>query len=378
MIDKIVVGSRISALRKSLGYSQAVFAEKLDVSTQAVSKWETGLALPDIETLLNISWICKISINSILEGGEFAGEYAGAGIDRTFFKLNQLLVCPKCRKLLKLNYQTPGEFELFYSCENGCKYYVKDGVADFGTREIPGEQWSLSFRNYDEYLHEHHWQTNPNYDRGLDSHEERWKIINKLKPRIILDVACGTGQGIKHIIKRINWPVTIIMADLSHRILKWDRIFYSDEWKNPYVDMIYLACDCANLPLIDECIDVVWSLGGFEGMQAKMMAGFKEGHRVLKPNGSTVYGISVVDDHESENTKKWVKLSENIDDNDDSALMEKMVDINQWLERCRQYGYSKNETIKIYGELPAPDTDKFPFDHEILQWMADYLVVSQK
>ena len=45
MIDKTLAGSRIAMLRKELGYSQAVFAEKLGVSAQAVSKWETGLAL---------------------------------------------------------------------------------------------------------------------------------------------------------------------------------------------------------------------------------------------------------------------------------------------------------------------------------------------
>jgi len=374
MINKTTVGNRIALLRKNLGYSQAVFAEKLNVSTQAVSKWETGATLPDIEILLNISWICKISINNILSGEEFSSECPG--IDRTFFKLSQILVCPKCKKPLKLNFQNPNE--LFYSCENGCEYYVKDGVVDFGTREIPGEQWSLSYRNYEEYLHEHHWPGNPNYKRGLDINEERWKIIEKIKPQIILDVACGTGQGIKHIIKRANFPVTVIMTDLSHRILKWNRIFYSDEWKNPYVDIIYLACDCANLPLIDGCIDVVFSNGGFESMQKKMMDGFKEGYRILKPDGSVVYNIAAVDDHKSENTKKWMSLSENIEDNEDFALMEKMHDIDQWFEKCRQYGYNKNETIKIYGELPAPDTDKFPYENEIMQWMASYVVVSKK
>ena len=373
MIDKIKVGKRIIALRKEHGYSQSEFAEKLSVTPQAVSKWETGLALPDIEILLTISWICRISINSILDSNEFTSE--SPGIDRTFFKLNQILVCPNCRKPLKLNFQNPNE--LFYACETGCKYYVKDGVVDFGTREIPGEQWSLSFRNYEQYLHEHHWQGNPNYNRGIDQKEEKWKIIEKIKPRIILDVACGTGQGIKHIINRVHWPVTVIMADLSHRILKWDRVFYSGEWKNPYVDMIYLACDCANLPLIDECIDVVWSLGGFESMQHKMMDGFKEGHRVLKPNGSTVYSMSLVDDLESENTKKWKELFLSLDESY-HVLEEKMRDIKQWLETCKQYGYNKNETIKIYGELPAPDTDTFPFENEILQWMADYIVTSQK
>ena len=56
----------------------------------------------------------------------------------------------------------------------------------------------------------------------------------------------------------------------------------------------------------------------------------------------------------------------------------RIIDLKQWLEICREYGYTKNETVKIYGELPVPDTDIFPYENEIMQWMADYVVVSQK
>lgn len=58
--------------------------------------------------------------------------------------------------------------------------------------------------------------------------------------------------------------------------------------------------------------------------------------------------------------------------------MEKMNDINQWLAKCERTGYRKNENVKIYGELPAQADDVFPFENEILQWMAEYVVVSQK
>lgn len=42
MIDKNAAGHRIALLRKELGYSQSQFAQKLNVSAQAVSKWENG------------------------------------------------------------------------------------------------------------------------------------------------------------------------------------------------------------------------------------------------------------------------------------------------------------------------------------------------
>lgn len=305
MVNKTDVGKRISRLRKNLGYSQAEFAEILDVSPQAVSKWETGLTLPAIEVLLNISWICKTSINNILEGDDYI-ECDVVGIDRGLLRLNKFLVCPECKKPLKLN--TQNLKTLFFECENIHRYYAIDGVVDFKTREIPGEQWSLSYRNYDEYLYEHHRPENPNYKRGLDRDDVIWKEIEKLHPRVILDIACGTGQGIKRQIKRINWPTTVIMVDISHRILKWNKIYYSTEWKNPYVEMVYIACDGANLPVLSDSVDVVFSYGGYESMQAKMPDGFREAFRALKSGGHAIYTKSLVEDHKSENTKKWIDL----------------------------------------------------------------------
>ena len=256
---------------------------------------------------------------------------------------------------------------------------IIDGVVDFRTREIPGEQWSLSYRNYEEYLHEHHWKGNPNYLRGLNEHDIIWEEVEKRHPKVILDMACGTGQGIKHIIKKITWPVTIIMVDLSHRILKWDKQFYSTEWKNPYVDMVYLACDGAHLPLMDQSVDLVFSNGGYESMQAKMMDGFREAYRVLKKDGCTVYNKSVIEDSNSSNSKKWMSLLLNsLESNEIGYWKDHLIDIEQWNNRCKATGFVHNTVTKIYGELPAPDTTIFPYENEMAQWMALYVVTSSK
>ena len=145
---------------------------------------------------------------------------------------------------------------------------------------------------------------------------------------------------------------------------------------NPYVDIVCLACDCARLPIQDGCIDLVVSNGGFESMQAKMMAGFREGHRVLTSRGHAIYNISVVGDHSSENTKKWKRLYRSLDET--YHLHERLFDIGEWEKICVQTGYSSTETKEIYGELPAPEGDEFPFENEVLQWMAEYLCVSGK
>lgn len=36
------------------------------------------------------------------------------------------------------------------------------------------------------------------------------------------------------------------------------------------------------------------------------------------------------------------------------------------------------KVCEIYGELPAPEEEVFPFENEVLQWMGEYLCVSEK
>ena len=43
---------RVTALRKQAGWSQEELAQRLDVSRQAVSKWESGQAMPDLDRVV--------------------------------------------------------------------------------------------------------------------------------------------------------------------------------------------------------------------------------------------------------------------------------------------------------------------------------------
>ena len=54
-------------LRKEKGLSQEELAEKLNVSRQTISKWETGETLPDIENLKNLALILEFSIDNMLD-----------------------------------------------------------------------------------------------------------------------------------------------------------------------------------------------------------------------------------------------------------------------------------------------------------------------
>ena len=62
------IGSFLKELRKEMGITQEEFAEKLDVSSRTISRWETGTNMPDISLLVNIAEIFNVSISEIING----------------------------------------------------------------------------------------------------------------------------------------------------------------------------------------------------------------------------------------------------------------------------------------------------------------------
>ena len=53
---------RIAAARKAAGLTQEALGEKLGVSRQAVSKWESGQAVPDLDTVVIAVRIIRLII----------------------------------------------------------------------------------------------------------------------------------------------------------------------------------------------------------------------------------------------------------------------------------------------------------------------------
>jgi transcriptional regulator with XRE-family HTH domain len=64
----MVVGNMIKEIRENEGLSQEQFAEKLAISRQAVSKWERGVSMPDIENIIYVSELFNVSLDTILKG----------------------------------------------------------------------------------------------------------------------------------------------------------------------------------------------------------------------------------------------------------------------------------------------------------------------
>ncbi len=70
------LGVRIGMYREKCGLSQLDLAEKLDVSRQAISKWETGASIPELPKLIKMSEIFEVSLDELVLGNEKAGARA--------------------------------------------------------------------------------------------------------------------------------------------------------------------------------------------------------------------------------------------------------------------------------------------------------------
>lgn len=64
------IGSRIAEQRKLKGYTQGEFAEMLDVTPQAVSKWENDVSCPDIGLLPKLAEILGITLDELITGNK--------------------------------------------------------------------------------------------------------------------------------------------------------------------------------------------------------------------------------------------------------------------------------------------------------------------
>ncbi len=84
-MDMLNIGKYIQQLRKAAGMTQKELAEKLNVSFQAVSKWENGDSLPDTGILLDLCDVLNTTADKLLNGGRFAG------VERRLMRLEDVI-----------------------------------------------------------------------------------------------------------------------------------------------------------------------------------------------------------------------------------------------------------------------------------------------
>lgn len=90
-MNSYVTGAVIRRLRELRGLTQAELADKIDVSSKTVSKWETGRGLPDISLLEPLSAALGVSVMELLSGDAVTNRNPSANILRS-----RIYVCPVC------------------------------------------------------------------------------------------------------------------------------------------------------------------------------------------------------------------------------------------------------------------------------------------
>ena len=66
MTNAQILGDKLYRLRKDKGISQEELAYKLNISRQAISKWERGEALPDTDNLISLAKLYEVSLDELV------------------------------------------------------------------------------------------------------------------------------------------------------------------------------------------------------------------------------------------------------------------------------------------------------------------------
>lgn len=93
----MIFSEKLLVLRKSKGLTQEELAERLSVSRQAIAKWESGQAYPDISNLIGISEFFKVTIDHLVKDNDSCHTSLIPEEACSRSELSDFLVKAKCR-----------------------------------------------------------------------------------------------------------------------------------------------------------------------------------------------------------------------------------------------------------------------------------------
>ena len=95
-MDTYITGAAIRTLREKKGLSQTQLAERIGVSSKAVSKWETAKGLPDITLIEPLAKELGVSVLELISGDAVINQNISSNILRSKF-----YVCPLCGNIIR-------------------------------------------------------------------------------------------------------------------------------------------------------------------------------------------------------------------------------------------------------------------------------------
>jgi len=94
-MNTYITGTAIRRLREARNLTQAQLADKIGVSSKAVSKWETAKGLPDITLIEPLSRELGVSVLELMSGDQIVNRNLSCNLLRS-----RLYVCPICGNVL--------------------------------------------------------------------------------------------------------------------------------------------------------------------------------------------------------------------------------------------------------------------------------------
>ena len=94
-MDTYVTAATIKQLREAKGLTQAELAERIGVSSKAVSKWETAKGLPDITLLEPLAAALDVSVMELMSGQTISNKNVSCNMLRS-----KVYVCPICGNII--------------------------------------------------------------------------------------------------------------------------------------------------------------------------------------------------------------------------------------------------------------------------------------
>ena len=79
---------KLFSLRKRQGMTQAELSEAINVSRQAISKWEMGTAVPDVSNMLALSKVFRVSVDYLVNEMENESDAPVVRATAAVFKIN--------------------------------------------------------------------------------------------------------------------------------------------------------------------------------------------------------------------------------------------------------------------------------------------------
>ncbi|MDO4197793.1 MAG: class I SAM-dependent methyltransferase [Erysipelotrichaceae bacterium] len=196
-------------------------------------------------------------------------------------------------------------------------------------------------------------------------------IVDKtavLKSGYLIDIATGRGMLLKRLIERVDENVHIISADLSFAVLEYDRLKFKESCR---CKVSYIACDATELPLKDDCIDMICTFTGYLNMGELYEEGLCESRRVLKKGGSLIDSLIYMD----EKTKGYAEVKRIMEENGmgktaEYIVRDKVLDLHQ-----RYFNKVKDEiSYEGIGEETKGDLLPYPgewYENAIIEVIKD-------